>query len=153
MSSDSHSLLARDYKFFEQARRTALQSDFKTKIGAVAVYGGKVIASAASSEKTSPLQMKYNRFRDFAIDCADCLPKVHAEIALVNKLRKMDGVDFKRVTVYIFRICKSREMGMARCCPGCMKALEDLGVRMIAYSTDRGFAKEWIGVDFKKVGV
>lgn len=129
-----------------------MQSDFKVKIGAVAVYGGKVIASAASSEKTSPLQNRYNRYRDFATDCSDSLPKMHAEIGLVNKLRKMDGVDYKRVTVYIFRICKSRETGMARCCPGCMKALEDLGVKVIAYTTDRGFAKEWIGVDFKKVG-
>lgn len=152
MGSDSHSLLARDYKFFEQARRTALQSDFKTKIGAVAVYGGRVIASAASSEKTSPLQMKYNRFRDFAVDCADCLPKVHAEIGLVNKLRKMTGVDYRRVTIYIFRICKSREKGMARPCPGCMKALEDLNIRIILYTTDRGYAKEWIGVDYKEVG-
>ena len=154
---DSHSLGARDYRFFEYARKIAFQSDFKTRIGAVAVYSGKVIASAASSEKTNPLQKKYNRFRNFTADCIDSLPKVHAEIGIMSKLKRMQGVDFKRVTVYVFRLCKARDMGLARPCEACRRALMDLGIRNIYYSTDSGFAREWLGADkefdkYKKAG-
>ena len=55
MSEFRSPLLARDYKFFEAAKRAAEESDFKVHVGAVAVYQGRVIASAASLEKTHPV--------------------------------------------------------------------------------------------------
>ena len=137
-------LLSRDYKFFEAARLAALKSDFSTKVGAVAVYGRKIIASAASSQKTSPLQCKYNVFRNFQVNGANCLPKVHAEISLIAKLKKMDGIDYKRVSVYVYRICKSRRYALAYPCPACHRALKDLGIRNLYYTTDSGLGYEWI---------
>jgi len=137
------SLMARDYRYFEIAKRAALTSDFKTKLGAIAVYQGKVIASAASSSKTHSLQAKYNRYRNFDINNSDCLPKVHAEIKLISKLKKMQNIDFKRVSVYIYRVCKSRDRGMARPCGACRAALKDMGIISIFYSTDDpGYACE-----------
>ena len=154
--NDSHSIiLTRDYKFFDVARKVALGSDFKTKIGAVAVYGGKVIASAASSEKTHSLQAKYNRFRNFTLDCIDCLPKVHAEIRLIAKLKKMQGIDYRRVYIYVYRLCKSREHGLARPCSACWEAMKDLGIERVYYSTDIGYCVEIVEKErykIKKVG-
>lgn len=140
----------RDMKFFEVARKAALGSDFKTKIGACAVLNGRVIAAAASSEKTSPLQMKYNVYRKFQVDCADCLPKIHAEISLVSKLKHMPNIEYKRLTVYVYRICKSRDHGMARPCDACIRALMDLGIRNIKYTTDYGYAHEWFDKEIDK---
>lgn len=141
-------LLERDYKYFEAAHQAALKSDFKTRVGAVAVYRGKVIASASSSEKTNPLQYVYNRYRDFAINGSDCLPKLHAEIGLVTKLRKMQNVDMKRVNVYVYRVCKSKPFSLARPCAGCIRALRSLGIKSVYYTTEyNGYAHEWIDVD------
>ena len=147
--SDSHSaLMARDYRFFEAARKAALESDFPTRVGAIAVYGGRVIASAFSSQKTNPLQSKYNIYRKFQTDCADCLPKVHAEISLITKLRRVQNIDLKRVKVYVYRVCKSRDKGLARPCKACLIALRDAGIRTVYYTTDFGYAHEWI--DYKE---
>ena len=147
---DSHSgLMARDYKFFEAARQAALKSDFKTRVGAVAIYGGRIIASASSSEKTSTLQYIYNKYRDFSVNGSDCLPKLHAEVGLVTKLRKMQNVDMRRVDVYVYRVCKSKPFSMARPCAGCMRALRDSGIRSVYYTTEyNGYAHEWI--DYKE---
>lgn len=144
---DHSGLMARDYRFFEAARQAALKSDFRTKVGCVAVYGNRVIAAAASSEKTSTLQYKYNRFRDFSVGGADCLPKLHAEVGLVTKLRKLQNVDMRRVSVYVYRVCKSKPFSIARPCPGCMVALRDAGIRSVYYTTEYdGYAHEWIGL-------
>ena len=144
---DSLPLMARDYKFFEYAKKAALESDFKTTLGAVAVYNGKVVASAASSSKTHSLQAKYNIYRQFEINGADCLPKVHAEVKLISKLRRVPNIDFRRVAIYIYRICKSRPHGLARPCRACLQAIKDMNIRNLFYTTDFGYAHERINVE------
>ena len=146
--SDVHSdLLTRDYKFFEAARKAAGESTFKVHVGAVAVWRGKVIAAAASQEKTHPLQKRWNEYRPFR-QVGMALPKIHAEIGLLAKLQKLD-VPMSEVKIYIYRTCKSRDYGMARPCPACWHALSAAGLKVAYYTTDRGFAKEWIE-DYKE---
>jgi len=145
--SDSHSsLMARDYKFFEAARKAAQESTFKVHVGAVGVYRGKVVASAASQEKTHPMQKEWNRYRPFR-QIGTCLPKIHAEIGLLAKLKKMN-IPLGDVKVYVYRVCKSREHGYARPCPACYHALMAAGVRVCYYTTDIGYCCEWI--DYKE---
>ena len=139
-------LLAREYKFFKAARKAAEQSDFKVHVGAVAVCKRKIIASAASQNKTHTLQKIYNgRYRDFS-QIGLSLPKVHAEMALLAKLKRMD-VPMRDVSIYVYRTCKSRESGLARPCAACLHALMEAGIRSIGYTTDVGVALEWI--DYK----
>jgi len=140
--NDHSPLLARDYKFFEAARRAAEGSDFKVRVGAVAVWRRKVVAFAASQNKTKPVQKYWNKFRNFSQD-GECLPKLHAEIALISKLKKLD-IDMRDVSVYVYRVCKSREKGLARPCSACLAALRALGIEKIFYSTDCGYAVEVI---------
>lgn len=144
--ADNH-LLTREYKFFNAAKKAAEQSDFKVHVGAIAVYKRKIIASAASQNKTHTLQKIYNgKYRNFS-QIGLSLPKVHAEIALLVKLKRMD-VPMRDVSVYIYRTCKSRESGLARPCAACFAALREAGIRSIGYSTDVGVALEWI--DYKE---
>lgn len=139
-------LLARDYRFFEAARKAAGDSTFKVHVGAVAVWRGRVIASAASLDKTEPLQKTYNRLRSFN-QVGLCLPKAHAEISLIKKVMKLD-VPMREIKIYVYRTCKSRDKGIARPCEACFAALKDAGIRVVYYTTDHGFAKEWI--DYKR---
>lgn len=143
IDKNSSSLVARDYRFFEAAKRAAEDSTFKVKVGAVAVWKNKVICAAASQEKTEPLQKKYNVFREFATT-GRCLPKVHAEVALIKKLLKMN-IPMRDVKVYVYRICKSREHGIARPCNACLVGLRNAGILYCYYTTDYGYAKEYIG--------
>lgn len=142
MSSENLNIMPRDYRFFEAARKAAEESDFKTRVGAVAVYRRRVIASAASQNKTHSMQKTYNRFRNFN-QVGMCMPKLHAEIALLAKLKKMD-VNMRDVSVYVYRICKSKAWGMARPCDACYRALRDAGVERVYYTTNFGVCLEVI---------
>jgi len=48
-------------------------------------------------------------------------------------------IDWSKVDVYIYRICRSREQGLAKPCPSCEMALREAGVKNIYYTTDYGF--------------
>lgn len=144
---DHSPLMARDYKFFEAARKAAECSDFKVHVGAVAVYKRRIIAAAASQNKTHSMQKIYNRYRSFN-QVGLCLPKLHAEIGILAKLKKMD-VPMQDVSIYVYRVCKSRDHGLARPCGACLAAIRDSGIRRVYYTTDFGVAVEVID---KKVG-
>ena len=133
-------------RFFKEAKKESLLSDYNGQhLGAVAVYGDKVIlAKAHNSNKTNTTQYFYNRYRiEQKSNIMSKPPHSHAEVNLLRRIRFLD-IDFSRVSVYIYRELKNGELGMARCCPACMAALKSLGVKKICYTTDDGYAEERI---------
>lgn len=89
------------WRHFAVAKKAAQNSTYpKQSIGAVMVYGNKVIATGTNTHKTNPLQHKYNKLR-FSRDCVNN-GVVHAETALLLKTKYLD-VDWSRVTVYVYR--------------------------------------------------
>lgn len=140
----------RDYRFFEAARQEASRSDFdRFHVGCVIVYKGHIIGRGANSPKTDPMQKKYNAVRSFNKSGRKPIThSVHAEIAALKSIPYpiAESIDWNKVKVYVFRICPGKKLrqGMARCCPSCMQALRDKGVRKIYYSTDTGYCCEQI---------
>ena len=133
-------------RFFKEAKKESLLSDYNGQhLGAVAVYGDKVIlAKAHNSNKTNTTQYFYNRYRiEQKSNIMSKPPRSHAEVNLLRRIRFLD-IDFSRVSVYIYRELKNGELGMARCCPACMAALKSLGIKKICYTTDDGYAEERI---------
>lgn len=133
-------------RFFKEAKKESFLSDYDGQhLGAVAVYGDKIIlAKAHNSNKTNTTQYFYNRYRiEQKSNIMSKPPRSHAEVNLLRKIRFLD-IDFSRVSVYIYRELKNGELGMARCCPACMAALKSLGVKKICYTTDDGYAEERI---------
>ena len=133
-------------RFFREAKKESFLSDYEGQhLGAVAVYGDKIIlAKAHNSNKTNTTQYFYNRYRiEQKSNIMSKPPRSHAEVNLLRKIRFLD-IDFSRVSVYIYRELKNGELGMARCCPACMAALKSLGIKKICYTTDDGYAEERI---------
>lgn len=132
-------------RFFEEAKKESHLSDYNGQsLGAVAVYGEKVIlARAHNSHKTNTTQYFYNRYRVEKSNIMNKPARSHAEINLYRRIRFLD-IDFSRVTVYIYRETKKGKLAMARCCPACMTALKSLGIKKICYTTDAGYAEEKI---------
>lgn len=134
----------RYFKFAREASKGASyrgSHNFAPAIGAVAVYKGSIVATACNSNKTSPLQAKYNvyRFRD-----SNTLDKTHAEVSLIQKLRWKfgDSIDWSKVHIYLYREYKDGTLGPSRCCPSCMALLKELGIKKIFYTTEDGYAEE-----------
>ena len=133
-------------RFFKEAKKESLLSDYNGQhLGAVAVYGDKVIlAKAHNSNKTNTTQYFYNRYRvEQKSNIMSKPARSHAEVNLLRRIRFLD-IDFSRVSVYIYRELKNGKLGMARCCPACMEALKSLGIKKICYTTDVGYAEERI---------
>lgn len=133
----------RYFKFAKQASLKATYQGakhFSPAIGAVAVYKGSIVAEAWNSNKTSPLQAKYNVYRFQA----DTLDKAHCETQLIQKLRWKfgDSLEWRKVHIYLYREHKDGSTALARPCKSCIKLLADYNVRQIYYTTEDGYAKE-----------
>lgn len=127
-----------DMHYFDKASKVAEISDFaKINIGCVAVYQGTIIGVGFNTNKTHPMQKKYNRYRNGE----NFIPKLHAEINCLNSIRYLD-INFSKVKLYIYRKRKSTKYGMCRPCPSCLAAIKDLGIKHIYYTTDEGFVYE-----------
>lgn len=135
-------------KFFKEAEKQALKSDYQNKgtsksikIGAVAVFKKSIIAKGCNQNKTHPLQNRYNYLRFKQNNSIYFPDKIHAEMDIISKIQHLD-IDFKNVEIYIYRQMANGTSGMARPCPSCLKALVDLGIKKIYYSTEYGYCKE-----------
>lgn len=123
-----------------------MKSDYKgsgssPRIGCVFVYKGSILAEAWNTNKTSPLQEKYNAYRYYN----PALPaKNHAEIAGLMKVRWKcgDNLDWSKMEVYLYRETKDGKIAMSRSCASCFYALRDAGIKTIYYTTENGYAKE-----------
>jgi len=140
----------RDYRFFELARQEALQSSFERfHVGCVIVYKGHVIGRGSNSDKTHPLQKKYNKKRHFNHNGTKPIKhSVHAEIAALSSIPYpiQENIDWGKVKLYTFRIAPGKKLGqgLSRPCKACLAAIRDRGIRHIYYSTSDGYAKEQI---------
>lgn len=127
-----------DMHYFTKASQVAEISDFaKVNIGCIAVYQGTIIGVGFNTNKTHPMQKKYNRYRNGE----NFIPKLHAEINCLNSIRYLD-INFSKVKLYIYRKRKSAKYSMCRPCPSCMAAIKDLGIKHVYYTTDEGFIYE-----------
>ncbi len=131
-------------RFFERAADVAADSSFdRYHLGCIAVLKNKIIAASSNKLKTHPKQAEYDRFRDFNNIRSD--PKnmhsLHAEIACLNMI-KDQNINYKDLELYIVRLRRDRDYGLARPCAACMNYILNKGIRRIYYSTNLSFAFE-----------
>lgn len=136
-------------KYFKLARHASEMSDYNRKnihIGAVLVYKKQILATGWNTNKTSPIQYKYNKYREEITDTkrtysADTHPScVHAEMMTLINTKDID-IDWGKARIYVYREMNG-ELRNCRPCPSCMKALKDRGIKTICYTTEDGYCKE-----------
>lgn len=131
--------------YFKAAGKIALLSTFHkgrgVQVGCVIVYRNHIISSGFNSDKTDPVQMKYNRYRFINNSSPHT---IHAEINAIKPIMNRD-IDWSSVEIYITRVLrKDGSFAMARPCPSCMKLICDMGIHKVFYTTDIGYAFEII---------
>ncbi len=127
--------------YFKAAKAISALSDFpKVQIGCCAVYKHKIISSGCNSIKTNPTQKRLNVYR---FD-ADTPATIHAELSCLLPLINRKDINFRDVSLYVYREYKNGELALARPCPSCMKLITELGIRHIYYTNFGGFSHEEI---------
>lgn len=104
------------------------------KVGAVIVKKGKLISAGANSDKSHPVQKRYDSERGFKTHHS-----CHAEVrAILNsKVNVLTGC-----SIYVYRETKNGTLGKARPCAACIKMLRDYDIKRIFYTTEEGFCEE-----------
>lgn len=127
----SYNITNREEKFFDVAKSVAKTSDFhKGKVGCCVVCKNVILSVASNTEKTHPLQRKYNKFRNFNID--ESPARMHSEIrALIPLINK--NIKWKNVEIYIYRILMNGNPAISKPCPTCIRFINDLGIRTVFY--------------------
>lgn len=129
----------RDIQYFDVATALAkVSTHHKAKLGAVIVQDREVVSTATNVAKSHPMQMKYNKLRNMEGD--NHRHFIHAELNAI--IKTTDKRKLKGASIYVSRICKSKEFGMARPCAACLQAIIDHGINHIFYTTDLGYAQE-----------
>lgn len=127
--------------YFKAAKAISTLSEFKQHhIGAVVVYGHKIIASGCNSNKTNPRQKTLNRHRFKA----DTPATIHAELAALLSLINRKDINFSDVSLYLYREHKSGDLALAAPCPACRALIKSLGIRNIYYTGDNSYISEEI---------
>lgn len=126
--------MANHWQHLMSAKAVSLLSDFeRVHLGCVLVYNNRAISSGFNSVKSSPLQMKYNKYRKLHGQKIDHL--LHSETMAVQRISHFD-IDYSKTICYTYRQGKDGRPMMARPCPSCMRMLQDLGIKKICYSTE-----------------
>ena len=127
--------------YFKAAKAMSELSEFKQyHIGAVAVCGHKIISSGNNSNKTNPVQKRFNKHR---FD-AETRHTIHAELACLLPLLNRKDINFSDVSLYIYREHKSGDLALARPCASCEALIRSLGIRSIYYTGNQSYISEEI---------
>lgn len=131
-----------DAHFFKAARKASRGADYTganaVKIGCVVVYKGAILARGCNSDRTHPMQERYNRFRYKETGGRYLPAKGHSELFAALKIRFLD-IDFSKVHVYVYREFKDGRLANAKPCDSCTAFLKSMSIRHIHYTTEEGF--------------
>lgn len=124
---------------FEYARLASLHSDCGCHaLGAVAIYGGKVLAIGWNCNKTHPIQARYNSM-ERGFDGYSYKSTIHAEMMVINKIKYLD-INFSKVKFFVWRGKEGPKL--SRPCAACERALRDLGIKHVFYTGNNSFIEE-----------
>lgn len=124
------------------AKNASYNGPSRVKLGCIAVYHGTILAKGWNSDKTHTDQARYNHLR-YNEKRHYCPSKIHAEIDCISKIKYLD-IDFSKVTLFIYREFSNGLPAPARCCPSCLAAIRKLDIKTIVYTTDEGYAIEYL---------
>ena len=126
--------------YFGAAKSISKLSDHRHQLGCVIVQNHHIISSGHNSAtKCHRLQAEIDK--NF-FGC-ECFGPVHAEVDALLPLIK-NRTDLSSSTIYIFRQHKDGSNATARPCPRCMSLLKKQGIKKVKYTTEDGYASEYI---------
>ena len=130
-------LSGRDHRVMSFLRRQAIdvKAVKSSRIAAAVVLKNDIISLGHCQKRTHPFQARFAKNPDAIY--------LHAETnAISNALNHIHKRDLERATLYIRRVKLPTKDdtefvdGMARPCPGCMRAIIAFGIRKVVYSTE-----------------
>lgn len=105
------------------------------------MYKNHILSVGYNTNKTHPIQKKYNKYRDMEYDGIEPSSGLHAEMMALLGLKDMD-IDYSKVKLYIYREDNDGKLRNCRPCEACMELIDRMGIKKIFYTTENGYATE-----------
>jgi pyrimidine deaminase RibD-like protein len=116
----------RDRRWLDRARRVAEGVDGKWRVGCVVVRSGRVLATAANSQRNDPRNL----------DGRLWLSSEHAEMAALRLAGNARGA-----VIYVARVGADGQVRHAQPCTRCRRALENAGLNIV-WTSDPEYVDE-----------
>ena len=113
------------------------------------MYKNHILSVGYNTNKTHPIQKKYNIYREMEKDKVEPSSGLHAEMMCLLGLKDMD-IDYSKVKLYIYREDQNGNLSNCRPCPACMELIDRLGIKKIYYTTENGYATDVRKVEEKE---
>jgi deoxycytidylate deaminase len=134
----------RNIRYFELARKASEFSDFDMHhLGCVIIYKNYILSVGYNTNKTHPIQMQYNKYRNFN-NPDNVKHKLHAEVAALSKIKDLD-IDWSKVEIYIYRENKNGKPALSYPCIGCRNYIKIVGIKHLYYTIDGDYQYERLG--------
>ena len=131
----------KNIRYFNFAKEAAKFSDFNMHhLGCVVVYKSHILSTGFNTNRTHPIQMEYNKYRNFN-NPNNVKHKLHAEIMGLSKIRYLN-IDWNKVEIYIYRENKDRSKALSYPCIGCKQYIKDLGIKNIYFTGNDSYCYE-----------
>lgn len=115
------------------------------RLGAVIFDRHRIYCYACNTERSIPLQMRYNAFKS-PDSHAWRKHSAHAEMNCIHRLLQryyQDLPDYGKLSILVYREHRDGSLALAKPCKACSKALRDLGFGHIYYTTEDGICHEY----------
>lgn len=117
----------------------SLSKHDKCRVGAVLVKANDILSTACNVLKSHPVQMRHNVHRGIEVS----QHHLHAEIATLLKVK--DKSKLKGAVLYIHRVKRQGESGLARPCAACYNFIKtETPITECYYSTEGDYRYERI---------
>ena len=85
----------------------------------------------------------YNNMQVIIIDGKRIIPILSFidKLSMSVKIRYLD-INFSEIEIYVYRETKGGRKALAKPCAACTKALRDLGIKKVCYTTNDGYCEE-----------
>lgn len=143
--SELSSIQGKLKKILKLAKSVASCSDFEPfKLGAVIFDKHKVYAVASNSEKSYPLQRKYNKAKSHDYETWS-KHSVHAEINCIHKFIQQNYgnmPDISTLSILVYREHTDGSFALAKPCKACSAAIRDFGFKHVYYTGEHSLIYE-----------
>lgn len=121
-------------RFLILAKNASEMSDFpRQKLGAVLVHKNRVISVGWNCLKENPLQKFYNKYRGYDVETVK--NSLHAEMLCILRAKDLD-ISWNKTSIFVYRAYKNGHTALAKPCAACTRAIKDLGIKNVYYTTD-----------------
>ena len=129
----------KDLNYLSMALDMSKRSDYRrVHIGAVIVKKNSVISAGYNSQKSHPIQKRYN-LRYLGYHTHNVL---HAEIDAI--VHTADDAELRGATLYVARRGLDNQIRISKPCDACFHMAKDKGIRRIVYTIDDGIREMMI---------